>query len=502
MATNRASSSSLFLLRLSGDLSTKAPGTKGRFLSRLMGNVEDALRSSGLEGRVKRDRLRLFLHADPRALDVLPRVFGLQSFSPVEDRPWSRLEDIVDAGVQEFGSVVEGKRFAVRARRGGDPSRIPFGSMDLERELGRRLLPLSAGVDLSAPDVTAYVEVHPEHAFLHTHKVPAPGGLPLGVGGHALALVSGGFDSAVAAWLMLRRGVKLDYLFCNLGGEEHRRGVHRVMKIISDHWSYGSRPVLHEVDFQPVVQELQARTAPSYWQVLLKRRMMDTALAVAPRARATAIVTGEAVGQVSSQTLQNLAVITKGAGLPVLRPLLGFNKDEIISRAREIGTFNLSAEVDEYCALLPRNPATHARWHAVKTEEAKLSPDLLTGVMNSRRECDLRALRLAENNPDLAVDHVPEGAVLLDLRSRPAYDAWHHPDALYLDFWSALRSYRSFAPDRTYVFYCEVGQKSVHLAELMRKEGFRAYSLRERAPSGAAPEVADGGRGLSAPSRR
>jgi len=502
MAENASPSTLLFLLRLSGDLSTKAPGTRSRFLARLMRNVGDALECSGVEGTIRRDRQRLFLEAGPRALDILPRVFGLQSFSPVEDLPWSSLEDIVTAGEQRFASVIRGKRFAVRARRGGDPSRIPFRSQDLERDLGRRLLPLAEKVDLSHPEATAYVEVHPGHAFLHTHKIPAPGGLPLGVGGRALALVSGGFDSAVAAWLLLRRGVELDYLFCNLGGEAHRRGVHRVMKVIADHWSYGSRPRLHEVDFQPVVRELKERTAPAYWQVLLKRRMLGTAQALAPRSRAMALVTGEAVGQVSSQTLKNLSVIEHGTELPVLRPLLGFNKEEIIARARDIGTFAPSAEVDEYCAILPRNPATHARRTAVETEERKLPGDLATTVVDSASTIDLRALVLSEEGSDLRVDRVPAGAVLLDLRSRAAYDAWHHPEALYLDFWTALRSYRSFDPDRTYVLHCEVGQKSTHLAELMREAGLSAYALREGALDGEAA-VEDGATDLSGvPSRR
>jgi len=170
-----------------------------------------------------------------------------------------------------------------------------------------------------------HVEVRDDRAFFYTEAVAGPGGLPLGAEGRALALVSGGFDSAVAAWRMMKRGLALDYAFFNLGGSQHQRDVLRVAKL------------------------------------LLKRLMLKASEQIAQELGVRALVTGEALGQVSSQTLQNLVVITEATELLVLRPLLGLDKEEIVAQARAIGTYEISASVQEYCALVPRKPATRAK---------------------------------------------------------------------------------------------------------------------------------------------
>jgi thiamine biosynthesis protein ThiI len=470
----------LLLLRFSGDVSTKADGTKQRFTRRLARNVEDALAASGITYKLERDRFRLYLEvSNPAALDPLHRIFGIQSFSQVHRRECRSLSELVVAGEEIFRDLVREKRFAVRARRGGVVSKIPFRSLEVERELGRVLLSHAAKVDLSHPEVTAYVEVRPGEAYFFSEKLAGQGGLPVGAEGRALALVSGGYDSAVASWLLLKRGVCLDYLSCNLGGRIHREGVLKVMKVIAEQWSYGYRPRLYEVDFFPVVAELKEKTEPRYWQVLLKRQMLRAAARLASYLRVSGIVTGEAVGQVSSQTLQNLAVISQATDFPLLRPLLGFNKNEIIQTAREIGTYAYSAAVDEYCAILPRHPATQASLSAIKSQEAELDDGLIARVVDRRTVTDLRsAPLLPEGKAELEVETITPGAVVLDLRSRSAYRAWHAPGALHLDFFQALTTYRSFDPSQTYVLYCEVGLKSAHLAELLSEAGVRARHVK------------------------
>jgi len=185
-----------------------------------------------------------------------------------------------------------------------------------------------------------------------------------------------------------------------------------------------------------------------------------------------AIVTGEAIGQVSSQTLQNLAVIAHGEAIPVLRPLVGANKEEIIALARRVGTAELSAKVGEYCAIVPSKPATAARLADIEHEETRLDPSVLQAAIEERAVLDLRALDLeALESPDLCIDEIAEDATVIDLRTKAAYQAWHYPEALHLDFTTALRAYPAFDKAQTYVLYCEYGLKSAHLAELMRREG-------------------------------
>jgi thiamine biosynthesis protein ThiI len=471
---------SLVLLRLGGDLTTKAKPTRRQFLRRLVKNLKDALRTEGVSSELRRTHDRLFIETlGPAPMETLARVFGVQSLSQVERRPWGQLEDVVEAGASLFGEVVRDKRFAVRARRVGDRSRIELDSREVERRLGAALAPLAAGVDLSNPQATAHVELMSGEAYFHAGSMRARGGLPLGVEGRAVALVSGGIDSPVAVWQLLKRGVAQDYVFCNLGGRTHQLGALRVMKVIAERWSYGTRPRFHAIDFDAVSRDLQESAETRYWQILLKRLMLRAAERVAGDRGAEAVVTGEAVGQVSSQTLRNLAVISEATGLPILRPLVGFNKDEIIDVAREIGTFELSKVVGEYCAMVPRKPATAARLETIRSQESRLDPELLERAVAERSVFDMRSLDPAVFDlPELEMSEVPEGVTLIDLRSRSAYRHWHYPEALLLDFASALAAYRSFDRDQTYLLYCEFGLKSAHLADLMRREDFRAFHFR------------------------
>jgi thiamine biosynthesis protein ThiI len=357
----------------------------------------------------------------------------------------------------------------------GEKRGIPFRSQDLERELGARLAPGARGVNLSQPEVTAYVEVMTERAYFFRETLPGRGGLPLSAEGRALALVSGGFDSAVAAWQLMKRGVALDFVFCNLGGRAHQLEATRVMKSVADRWCFGSRPRLHAIDFEGVARDLQDHTTTRYWQVLLKRLMLRAAARVAEDRRAAAIITGEAVGQVSSQTLQNLAVISQATTLPILRPLVGFNKDEILAIARRIGTYDLSKQVGEYCAMVPSKPATQAALADILAEEARLNPAVLDQAIAERSVFDLRTLDLeAMECPELETATIPADATVIDLRSKAAYQSWHYPEALFLDFANALRAYTGFRRGPSYVLYCEFGIKSAHLAERMRREGFDA----------------------------
>ena len=470
----------LVLLRFSGDIHLKARATRHQFVRRLVHNLQDALASEGLPPRVRASHDRLFVELPANApVDPLVRVFGVQSASKIEARCPDDLAAIVHAGTANFAERVRGRRFAVRARRVGARDRIRTAPGDIERELGTALLPDAAGVDLGAPEFTARVELMEGEAFLFGERIAASGGLPLGVEGRAVTLLSGGFDSAVASWQLLRRGVAQDYVFCNLGGTAQQLGVLRVAKILADDWHYGQRPKLLAVAFEAVVAELRARPAKRYWQVLLKRLMLRAADRIARRRRANAIITGDAVGQVSSQTLQNLAVISRATDQMILRPLVGANKEEIIDTAQRIGTFELSKVVGEYCDLVPRKPATGASFDAIETQEARMNPDVLAAAIDQCRSFDLRELGEEQLElPEVEVTRVPDGATLIDLRGRREFDTWHHETALWLEFHRALGTYPNFERDRTYVLYCDFGLMSAHLAELMRKDGFDAFHFR------------------------
>ncbi len=472
----------LALLRLSGEIGIKARPTRMQFRKRLVQNLRDALVSSGLPPHLEISHDRLYASLPAHTLlegHPLARVFGVSSLSLVERHAITALPDLVRMGAALFADAVRGRHFAVRARRVGRREASTASASEVERQLGAALLPHAAGVDLDNPEVTVRLELTERATSFFTERAQGPGGLPLGVEGRAVSLFSGGFDSAVATWQMQKRGVECDLVFCNLGGAAHLREVMRVAIHLAEHWSYGSRPRLYAIDFEPVAEALRAYTTKRYWQILLKRQMLRAAEAVAEEIGASAIVTGDSVGQVSSQTLPNLAVVSRATPLAVLRPLVGFDKSEILARARAIGTYELSESVGEYCALVPSKPATQARLDAVLAEEARLPDDPLRDALAARTSFDLRALDpKAFDDAELAVEALPEDAVLIDLRPIEQYRSGHHTKALHLDFASALAAWPSFDRTQRYVVVCEYGLLSAQLADHMRREGFRVHHFR------------------------
>ncbi len=464
------------LVRFSGELSTKAKRTRTRFEARLAKNIEDACRSHGLHCRVTRGWSRLHIFSpDPAILDPLRRVFGISSFSLVEGRCDASLAEIVDLGQRLYADAVRGRRYAVRARRSGQHD---FSSYDVQRELGSALNP-GATVDLREPDVEVRVEVRDREAYFVGKPIRGAAGLPLGVQGKAVVLISGGFDSAVAAWMVLRRGVEAEYLFCNLGGAAYKRLTIEVVKVLADTWSYGTHPKLHVVDFESVMAEFQRTVKPSYWQVTLKRMMYLAAAEVAADTSADAIVTGESIGQVSSQTLANLRAIDAVAPLPVLRPLLGFDKEEILDRAKLLGTYELSARVREYCDIVPDRPVTAARPERVAALEEGIDRGVLAKAVADRQMLRLRGLDTAELiGSHLFVSEIPADAIVIDARDAEAFLAWHWPAAEHQAYDELTREFAGLARDRTYVLYCSEGILTAHLAERMQSKGYEAYSFR------------------------
>ncbi|MEX2530151.1 MAG: tRNA uracil 4-sulfurtransferase ThiI [Gemmatimonadota bacterium] len=464
------------LLRLGAEITTKSRRTRGFFQRRLVRNLEDALDSAGVEATVESDWSRIWVRSSaPGVLTPLTRVWGIGSITPVDAVVDADLDAIVAEGHRLYADRVRGRTYGVRARRHG---RHSFSSRDVEVRLGAALNP-GATVDLDDPEVRVEVDIRADEAFLFTDRVPGAGGLPLGVEGRGLALLSGGYDSAVAAALLLRRGVELDYVFYNLGGDAYERSVLQVAKVLSDEWSFGSRPRLFVLDFTGIVDRIRALVKPSHVQLVLKRLMYRAASRVARNVHAQALVTGEVLGQVSSQTLRNLRALEAAADLPVFRPLIGFDKEEIIARARTLGTASLSARVKEYCAIGEGRPVTAASSASVDREEGRLDPAELEGAVSGARIHELRSLRAGDlREPFIYTDEVGEGAVILDCRSREDYERLHAPGAEHRELWDLLQGFKALDRERTYVLYCQEGTRTGLIAERMQRAGYEAYSFR------------------------
>ncbi len=465
-----------YLIRFSGELSIKAKKTRNRFTNVLVKCIADALRSEGVEYKIERSWAHLLVHADSAAEAVLQRVFGISSISRLQRFPYTEMKEILDHGEEIFAPLVEGKTFAVKTRR--SDKKLPFRSKQIDRELGSRLYPQSAGVDLKNPEVFVQVDISQDEVKFLAGRIVGASGFPIGTEGRAVALVSGGFDSIVAAWRMLRRGTKVDYVFCNLGGAPHRESALRALQTLRP-WSYGYEPWVHVIEFQPLVEELKKACPAPLWQVVLKRQMLRAAEIVARGNGANALVTGEAIGQVSSQTLPNLSVISQATEYLVLRPLLSANKEEIVEQAGKIGSRDLCAVVPEYCALHPKNPSTSASRSKVEKAEISLDRALLDEMVNQRIVLDLRTFDLDRVQArELEIAEIPEDAEIVDLRSKNAFASWHYPGSVRRSYFETLHDSSEFNRSKKWIFYCEIGLKSAHVAESLRREGVDAFHFK------------------------
>lgn len=318
------------------------------------------------------------------ACDRLARVFGVVSLSPAAETALDPAE-IEAAAVEAVRAAARGAgaTFKVEARRANKA--FPMDSPTLARHLGGRLLQAVPGltVDVHRPEITVHVEVR-DQAYVFTRVLPGPGGLPVGASGRAALLLSGGIDSPVAGWMAMKRGLELDAVHFHsppFTSERSREKVADLCRILA-RWS--GRVTLHAVHFTEAQKTIYQRCPAELGVPLMRRLMFRVAEAVTRRRGGLALVTGESLGQVASQTLESIHAVNRVASVPVLRPLIGMDKAEIVDLARRIGTYEVSALPYEDCCtvFVPRHPRTRPSLEEVEAAEARLDvPALVEGAL-------------------------------------------------------------------------------------------------------------------------
>lgn len=314
-------------------------------------------------------------------------VFGVANFSIVERT--ARDIEVLKTRILESLDATHFASFRVDTQRGDKT--FPLTSPEINRQLGAAVQAKSgARVDLENAEFTVTVEVLPRDAFFGFDKIAGAGGLPVGASGRVVSLISGGFDSPVAAYRMMQRGCRIVFVHFHSAPYQDKTSqekVRELIKILTRH-QFLSR--LYLVPFGEIQRQIVAAVARPLRVVLYRRMMLRIAEAIARREKAKALVTGESLGQVASQTLDNMAVIQQAARLPILRPLVGMDKQEIIDQSRRIGTFEISSVPDQDCCQLfvPKHPATKARFCDVESDEEKFDVKDLTrsGVENACEE--------------------------------------------------------------------------------------------------------------------
>lgn len=394
----------------------------------------------------------------------------------VAEYPLGDLDDVVAKCKLHYADLLPGKMFSVRCKRAG---RHDFSSMDVEKYVGSKLRMQcgAAGIELKKPDLVVRMEIRDQRLFVVHDQHQGMGGYPLGALEQTLVLMSGGFDSTVAAYQIMRRGLMAHFCFFNLGGRAHELGVMEVAHFIWKKYGSSQRVLFVSVPFEEVLGEILQKVDNSHMGVVLKRMMLRAASAVADRLEIDVLVTGEAISQVASQTLPNLSLIDAATDKLVLRPLVATHKQDIVDLATEIGTADFARHMPEYCGVISVNPKTNAKRNRVEYEEKQFDMAILEQALERAKLVSIdRVIDDLSRSVDIEeVSQALAGQVILDIR---------HPDAQEdqplqvpgveiqtLPFYALNSRFKALDDTRQYLLYCDKGVMSRLHAHHLLSEG-------------------------------
>ena len=409
--------------------------------------------------------------------ESLANIAGIAHFQYVREFALTDLDGIVAEAIVSYGDALKDAVFAVRVKRVGQHD---FSSVEAERHVGGCLKAQcgALAVRLKDPEVLVPIDIRDDRVWIIEHRVEGLGGYPLGSQDSVLSLISGGYDSTVSSFMTMSRGLKTHFCFFNLGGDAHEIGVKQVSHFL---WSkYGSALGVKfiTIPFEEVVGEILNNVDSAEMGVVLKRMMLRAASQVMEGVSAKALVTGESIAQVSSQTLVNLKVIDAVTDELVLRPLVTSNKQEIIDKAKEIGTAPFAASMPEFCGVISVKPTTRAKMHRVEREEGKFDFDVLQRAVDTARVMSIQDVIKdvdQQYQGDVAVVRMPVGdEVIVDIR---------HPDeaerkpikvsgrpVVNVPFFTLGTKWSELDQDKEYLLYCGKGVMSrIHASHLMSK---------------------------------
>ncbi len=370
-------------------------GLNRPFFERLLvDRIKQAL--DPIKANVEREQGRIFVYGIAEeqltdCMDKLVRVFGIHSISAAccVEKEWEAIKKAAIAETKDLAKQSEKLTFKCFARR--SDKRFPMTSEQLCRELGHELLEAypNLSVDVHHPELSVTVEIRQQNAFVYTNEILGAGGMPVGSNGKAMLLISGGIDSPVAGYMIAKRGVMLDavhFYSYPYTSERARDKVVELTRLVS---RYAGVINLYLVPFTDIQLTIYEKCPSTETTVLMRRLMMKIAERIAKEKGALALITGESIGQVASQTIESLCVTDDAVSMPVFRPLIGFDKEEIIEKAQKIGTFETSILPYEDCCtvFVPKHPVTKPKVDKLRESEAMVDfePMIETAIANTER---------------------------------------------------------------------------------------------------------------------
>ncbi len=463
-----------FILKLFPEIMVKGPSAKRQMVGQLYNNLLKLLSRHSSEITVKKfsDKLEVVTPIEvlPEVRQTLLDTPGIeQVLEALQFDGMETLEQIKVKVNETMAKEIIGKTFVVRVKRSGTH---PFRSTQIEQTVGGYMLAHNEtkGVDLHHPEVTIRLELINNQLNIITIKHAGLGGFPLGTQGDILSLMSGGFDSTVASYLTMKRGIKTHFIFFNLGGIAHEIGVKQVALYLWSKFGASHRVSFITVPFDAVIEEIFRSTHESYMGVTLKRLMLIASEKIADEMDIDALLTGESVAQVSSQTLRNLALIDQVTNKLILRPLATMNKPDIINIANDIGTRRFAENMPEYCGVISKNPITHGSYKRMEKEAKRFDYSVLDKAVE-----DVQKIYVDEiiddvtNAAPIEVIHDlnDDNYVVIDIRTED--DCIETPcKCIKIPFHKLKTEFKKLPQDKEYLLYCEKGIMSQLHAQYLR----------------------------------
>lgn len=470
-----------FIIKFFPEMTIKSKPVRKQFVKDLRDNLRSLLKplAEGVDVKSEWDKIVIAADGDDslrqQMIAVIKCTPGIAYFLDVLEFPFVDLHDAYEKTQAVWGEKLKGKTFVVRVKRAG---KHEFNSHEAEQYIGGGLNQNSeaAGVDLRTPDITVGLEIRDDRLYVINERHQGLGGFPLGSVEPVVSLISGGFDSTVSSYLTMKRGMRTHFCFFNLGGRDHEIGVKEVALYLWMKYGASSRVKFVVVPFEDVVGEILKNVQDSQMGVILKRMMLRAGTQVAEQLNVKALVTGEAVAQVSSQTLTNLAVIDSAIDSLVLRPLITMDKEDIIKISRTIGTEEFAAAMPEYCGVISVKPTTRARPEKIEEEESKFDFAVLDKAVEDARFINIDEVANDEVvHHDIEVLNVPiQDGVIIDVRHpseeerKPLKIA--NVEIQKIPFYELHKAFAELDKSKAYLLYCDKGVMSrLHASHLVEQ---------------------------------
>ncbi|WP_331828325.1 tRNA uracil 4-sulfurtransferase ThiI [Candidatus Blochmannia sp. SNP] len=476
------------IIKFSPEITIKSRSVRIFFIKILVVNIKAIFKKNKESTLIIRhwDYLEIRSNNNQKICTILMNIPGIHHFLLVKESVFTSLEDIYKNVILSLNHDIKlsGKDFCVRVKRHGTHN---FTSQEIEHDLGKKLCQNinNIKVNLIKPEKIVYLEIKNNKLFIVIERFEGLGGLPIGTQQELISLISGGFDSAVASYMLIRRGCKVHYCFFNLGTPIHTIEVSKIVYYLWNKFSSSHKIKFISIDFSEVIKEIISKIKDNQIGIVLKRMMIRSASLVADRWKITALITGEVLGQVSSQTLTNLTLIDNVSNHTIFRPLISYDKEKIINLARKIGTEIFSKSVPEYCGTISQKSAAKTTKKRIELEENNFDFTILDRAVSQSYIIDV------QNIPDQMINqHLFEietkkilnsNDIILDIRT----ETEQKNNPLYLTnieikkipFYKLIDQFSKLDPNKVYALYCDHGIMSRLQALYLYQQGFRNIKI-------------------------